>query len=392
MNTKSFLSFLFCVSLILAMNACGGSPAPAYEEPEKPMAEEPVERPMAEEPLEEESMAEEPVAEEPMTEEPMEPAQPEPPIEESEPLENSETEFNPSNANQVPPDDVFNEVSYYGVGGRGSACEWETKPTLIVPYQTEWMNWILTETCGWQENEAVTVTVILPDSSQVSERVDAGLGYFIYDIEPTKSMQPGIYTIIVEGNSGYVEDSTEVIVPPSPRMYDVEGDWLVLYNFSSYENIRLFAYETISFDMMRLIGWDYYQTDSRGQLMIQTPGAQFAYITDGEISGVVSNSAYGSTMLDRDIYVSSCGGLPSRLSGDIEARVAFTDGSDMRIREEPSYSADILTTVPEGTFIQILINRKCEDNSTWWEIRTESGLEGWMAEDQDGVYLLEPYP
>ena len=137
MNTKSFWGLLICIFIVLTINACGGSPAPVYEEPEEPMAEEPIEEPMTEEPMEKEPMTEEPMQEVPMTEEPIEPAQPEPPAEEGESVENTETEFNPSNANRVPPEDVFNEVAYYGVGGRGSACEWETEPTLIVPFQAE---------------------------------------------------------------------------------------------------------------------------------------------------------------------------------------------------------------------------------------------------------------
>lgn len=379
MKRSSFV-LVFCILAILAILACGGAPTPVHEEP--------VEEPVYEEPMEE------PAEEEPMEEEPVEqPAQPEPPAEES-----GSAEFNPSNANQVPPNDVLEEVTYYGVGGRGSTCEWVTEPTLnILSPTNEWMNWILSDSCGWQENEIVTVTVIHPDSTQASERVDAGLyGMFTYDIPPTRSMQPGTYTIIIEGNSGYVEDSTEVIIPTSPRMISVEGNWLVLYSFSPYENIRLFAYEFVTFDTIRMVGWNQYQTDSKGQLLIQTPGSQFEYFAYGEISGLVKNSEIhpggGGNILGSDILVSNCGGLPSRLFADAGARVTFTDGSDMRIREKPGFSENILTTVPEGTAIVILNSRKCVEGSTWWKILTDDGLEGWMAEDQNGMYLLEPYP
>jgi hypothetical protein len=385
---RSSVVLVFCGLVILAILACGGAPTAVHEEP----VEEPVyEEPMTEESMQEEPMTEEPMQEEPMTEEPAEqPAQPEPPAEES-----KSAEFNPSNANQVPPDDVLNEVTYYGGGGRGSTCEGATEPILNIlsglgPH--EWMDLILVDSCGWQENEIVTATLIYPDSSQASERVDAGLGFFGYDIQPTRSMQPGTYRIIMEGNSGYVEDSAEVSVPASPRMYRVEGNWLVLYSFSPHENIRLLAYEPVDFFTMRLVGWKGYQTDANGQLMIHAPAQGYLYYAVGEISGLVKNSEFGSPGLGSDILVSNCGGLPSRLYAEAGARVTFTDGSDMRIREKPGYSEDILTAVPEGTAIVIQNSRKCADGSTWWKILTDEGLEGWMAEDQNGVYLLEPYP
>ena len=79
-----------------------------------------------------------------------------------------------------------------------------------------------------------------------------------------------------------------------------------------------------------------------------------------------------------------------RVSVGEEARVAFTDGSNMRIRENPGFSQVILYRVPEGTFIEVLDGPQCTDGNNWWKIRTENGLDGWMTESQDGVYLLEP--
>jgi hypothetical protein len=82
--------------------------------------------------------------------------------------------------------------------------------------------------------------------------------------------------------------------------------------------------------------------------------------------------------------------LPSRLSIEQKARVAYTDGSEMRIRVRPGFEQEILDTVPEGTEFNIVGSSQCADNITWWPIRTDGGLKGWMAEYQDGVYLLEP--
>lgn len=85
------------------------------------------------------------------------------------------------------------------------------------------------------------------------------------------------------------------------------------------------------------------------------------------------------------------GALASRLSVSARVRVAYTDGTNMRIRDRAGFSQTTLYSVPEGTLLTILSGPKCADNSTWWQIRTDGGLEGWMAEYQGSVYLLEPY-
>ena len=89
---------------------------------------------------------------------------------------------------------------------------------------------------------------------------------------------------------------------------------------------------------------------------------------------------------------SSCKGMRTRISVGEQARAAFTDGSNMRIREKPGFSQDILDKVPEGTIIKVLDGPQCADGNNWWKIRTAKGLDGWMTESQNGVYLLEPVP
>ncbi len=86
------------------------------------------------------------------------------------------------------------------------------------------------------------------------------------------------------------------------------------------------------------------------------------------------------------------GNLSSRLKLNAQARVAFTDGTNMRIRSQAGFSKSTLHSVPEGTLLTIISGPECLDNVTWWQIRTDGGLQGWMTEYQNNVYLLEPYP
>jgi hypothetical protein len=311
----------------------------------------------------------------------------------------TETEFDPSNANQVPPEDVLGEVTYFSGGGWGSVCEGATNPTLVIlPSSStthEWMASIYFESCGWKSDETVTVTVIFPDSSRMSEDLTAGGGTILYEIKPTRSMPPGKYTIRVEGVSGHVEDTTTVIVPSPPRMYSIEENWLVLYNFSPNEEIRLFAYEPGASDTMHLTGWKQYRADSSGKLEIQIPGKGAVYYAVGDISGLVNDSGYYrrnyGLVWESDLLISNCGGLPSQLSVRMRARATFTGEIGKEVRERPGFSENIKTTLPEGTTVEILNARKCVENSTWWLVRTDEGIEGWMAEDQNDKYMLEPY-
>ena len=85
------------------------------------------------------------------------------------------------------------------------------------------------------------------------------------------------------------------------------------------------------------------------------------------------------------------GSLKSRLTPEARARVAFTDGTNMRIRAEAGFTQKTIASVPEGTFLTVLGGPMCVDSVTWWQVRTKDGQEGWMAEYQNGIYLLEPY-
>lgn len=91
-----------------------------------------------------------------------------------------------------------------------------------------------------------------------------------------------------------------------------------------------------------------------------------------------------------DYRQQTCSDLPTRLKPGMQARVAIVNGGKMRVRKNPGFSQDILDRVPEGTSLTVLDGPKCIDGSNWWYIRTNTGIEGWMTESQNGTYLLEP--
>lgn len=86
----------------------------------------------------------------------------------------------------------------------------------------------------------------------------------------------------------------------------------------------------------------------------------------------------------------TCLETASRISVGDQARVARVDGSNTRLRSQPGFSQNIVGKVPEGTSLTILDGPECVDGNNWWYVRTKNGLEGWMTEAQNGVYLIEP--
>lgn len=97
----------------------------------------------------------------------------------------------------------------------------------------------------------------------------------------------------------------------------------------------------------------------------------------------------------------SCPGAPaSRLKVGDTARVTFTDGLPLRVRETPVVNnTNIIAQIPEGTEFAITGGPECapipnsDGSFVFWEMRvTSSGLEGWVAEGDSARYYIEPLP
>ena len=71
---------------------------------------------------------------------------------------------------------------------------------------------------------------------------------------------------------------------------------------------------------------------------------------------------------------------PGQLSVGITARVAKTNGSNLRIRSKPSPQAAIVARLAEGTRVTILEGPAEYEGLVWWKVRTEA-VEGWCAAD-----------
>lgn len=87
-----------------------------------------------------------------------------------------------------------------------------------------------------------------------------------------------------------------------------------------------------------------------------------------------------------------CGIFISRVSRGSKVQSANLLSKNLNVRRLPSISADIITSVPNGTEFQILNGPICADGLMWWEASTMTGnTRGWIAEvNSNGIYYIEP--
>ncbi len=301
-------------------------------------------------------------------------------------------EFDLSTANRVLPEDVAKEVIYFGRGA--GICNEEEYPVPLIslaPQAEELMMQSTLVACGWEKDEVLIGTIQYPDGRTSTQPINVetfgDLYYAELNFIPTLDDPPGIYTLVLAGHRGIVTGAAEFHQPKGPRLYSIDASHIFLYQFFPYESVRLFCYERD-----QLAAWQEIKVDQNGNQAVTIEADKCAFAAIGETSGEVHIIVQG-----RDDAMSTinrtCGGLASRLKFDANARVAFINGSGQPIRKGPGYSEEVLKSIPEGTIVWISSRSDvpaCADGNLWWWVRTKDGTEGWLAEEQNGVYLLEP--
>ena len=97
-------------------------------------------------------------------------------------------------------------------------------------------------------------------------------------------------------------------------------------------------------------------------------------------------------MLPLGLTFSCPNALATRLVPASRARVTFTDGTPLRVREAPGKNAKVLKTIPEGTEMFIIEGPVCADQGVWWHMQTTNAeLDGWVMEGDQGAYFIEPW-
>lgn len=82
------------------------------------------------------------------------------------------------------------------------------------------------------------------------------------------------------------------------------------------------------------------------------------------------------------------GTMPSRLTVGGMARVTFSDGTPLRLRQTPA--GTFMQDMVEGTQFVVIGGPQCVNNMTWWNLQLANGTTGWSAEADTDSYFMEP--
>ena len=97
----------------------------------------------------------------------------------------------------------------------------------------------------------------------------------------------------------------------------------------------------------------------------------------------------------------ACPGAPApRVAVGDKARVTFTNGLPLRVRDTPVVNnGNVIAQIAEGTAFEITDGPRCapipntSDSFVFWEIKVDStGLVGWVAEGDKTTYFVEKLP
>ena len=282
MKTKKFLVFLFCVTVIVTMIACLSL--------QPPPGSLPTTAPTVQKPAPTEQMpapTSEPAQPEPTSPKPTRAA---PAVAPSDtPVVAFATEFDLAQANQIAPEDVLNEIEYYGSGAMPcSDSPYDTPTPEYIPELVLLMPGYYVM-CGWIIDISLSATVEYPDGrleplpTQIEE-LEAGEYMSWISFTPQLDDPEGAYIFRTEGGPFKSMSTVYYYRPDGPRLIPKSKDQLFFYGFAPREPVRLFCYDV---DTYTLLGWQEYQVDGNGQLTLDVPPSRCNFTALGPQSGEV---------------------------------------------------------------------------------------------------------
>ncbi len=250
--------------------------------------------------------------------------------------------------------------------------------------------------CGWQQNEVVTVVLLHPDGTSETSTViadkDFGASAFF---QFGYNTHLGQHTLILSGTSGSFEHSFTIHAPVTPGMVYANGYDAYFYNLVPGERVVVGAYiADTNGGFLRLAGWGVFATDTNGQLYVRnnTSGTNLVGLAD------LSGTLYAQWLLDmnmpnaRAFQVPNCTGAPaSRLANSGLARVTLTGGAN-NLRAQPGTNQSLVGRIqPGGEMVITHEQPVCAGGMLWWNVWARDGSgAGWTSEGQGSDYWLEP--
>ncbi len=68
----------------------------------------------------------------------------------------------------------------------------------------------------------------------------------------------------------------------------------------------------------------------------------------------------------------------------------ITPGTPNNVRSQPSTKSDVVTQVSPAESVLVIGAPTCAENYLWWQVQTQNGFSGWLAEGTKGRYFVKP--
>lgn len=124
------------------------------------------------------------------------------------------------------------------------------------------------------------------------------------------------------------------------------------------------------------------------------------YESDGDIvlelesvqSGQGDTSGGGGNPSSSNSTVTSCPGAPAQRVQVGGKAYVCTQNDRLIVRKNPNRSASEIIRIYPGTVMTIVKGPVCADDWSWWRIKTDDGIVGWVSEGGDNVdsYFICP--
>lgn len=314
--------------------------------------------------------------------------------------------------NLVPPDDIIQEIVFFGGLGGSSGC-WDgnyNSPAFfgnadsMQEVSIQKMQYVDITICGLPQNEQVGIQLIYPNRNDVTTFQDAENTSGTNKAEITFSFIPriddplGSYKFIFSGVGWSLEYEAEVINPIGSRLYLFESQ-LFFVNFSPNEHIRLLAYRASEDNDLyhEFLGWQWFQVNEHGSLQIDVDIDGGEYIALGEISGDINYEVPGYFLnIPLPIH---CEGARDPI-GIKPLKIAEIIVNNLTTYEYDSQSGKLIraeTVDLKGTVVRVETNAMCFENAFVWQVSCPGKQCKYLFVPEsgpDGYYLrpLEELP
>lgn len=298
-------------------------------------------------------------------------------------LSSQDTLISINDLNQNPPEDIIQEVIFFGGLGGSSGC-WEENYNSPAFFSNDAssqkvliqkMQHVEITICGLPQNEQVGIKLIYPNGNEVTMFQDVvstngtDKAELTFDYIPRVDDPLGLYKFIFSGTSWSLEYVAEVINPIGSRLYLFESQ-LFFVNFSPSENVRLLVYRANEENehYHEFLGWQWFQVNEQGSLHIDVDIDGGEYIALGEISGDVNYEVPGH-VLNVPLPV-HCEGARTPI-GIKPLKYAEIVVNSLPSYEYDSQSGRLIRTGDvdlKGTVVRVETNAICFENAFIWQV------------------------